>query len=75
MVLFHLDTNRGVTLTNHSLFKASQNDAVPLSERRRREIVKEALKRDDKRRESEKGSKSPPFQPKRDLNLTVEEIG
>lgn len=58
-----------------SLFEASQNDSVPLSERRRKEIVKEALKRDDKRREYEKGSKSPPFQPKRDLNLTVEEIG
>ena len=73
-VLFHLGTSRGVTKVKTSLFKASQDDSVPLSERRRKEIVKEALKRDDKRREKEKGNKSPPFQPKRDLhNMEVHE--
>ena len=73
LVQSHLGTNRGVTKVKTSLFEASQNDAVPLSKRRREEIIKEALKRDDKRRKEE-GSKSPPFQPKRDLhNMEVHE--
>ena len=55
--------------------KKAQDDPVYTSKRGHKEMTERALIRDLKRREQDKGNKSPPIYPKRDLNFTVEEMG
>ena len=73
----------GVTPKMTSLFrkgksrvpKKTEDDPLYTSKRGHKEMTERALIRDTERREQEKGNKSPPIHPKRDLNFTVEEIG
>ena len=56
------------------LSKTASNDALYTSKRGRKVMMEDALLRDEVRRKEEaKGRESPPFNPKRDLNITVEE--